>query len=241
MAEAGAMWTRRKMGMWFGAALGARAEVAPAGEYLAGVIAELRKAWPQNRTVNVVFHGHSVPAGYFKTPEVRSLEAYPHLVRAGLAQRFPQAVINVVVTAIGGENSVRGAARFERDVLAIRPDVLVIDYALNDRRVGLEGAGKAWGEMIGKAKERGAKVILATPTPDLAARLGDASDPLEQHAAQVRRLAAEWEVGLADSLAAFRAARDLERMGELMSQNNHPNAAGHRLVADAILRYFPAR
>jgi len=29
---------------------------------------ELQKEWPKNRAMNIVFHGHSVPAGYFKTP-----------------------------------------------------------------------------------------------------------------------------------------------------------------------------
>src|ERR1035438_8926749 len=36
--------------------------------YLADVCAELVKSWPTNRTVNLVCHGHSVPAGYAKTP-----------------------------------------------------------------------------------------------------------------------------------------------------------------------------
>jgi len=38
--------------------------------YLAGVVALLGKSWPDNRIVNIVAHGHSVPAGYFDTPTV---------------------------------------------------------------------------------------------------------------------------------------------------------------------------
>ena len=41
--------------------------------------AERTKAWPKNRTINLVFHGHSVPTGYQKTPEVRTFESYPQL------------------------------------------------------------------------------------------------------------------------------------------------------------------
>ena len=33
-----------------------------------------------NHTVNLVCHGHSVLAGYFKTPEVRTFDAYPYLL-----------------------------------------------------------------------------------------------------------------------------------------------------------------
>lgn len=222
-------------------ACSSQAEVAPAPSYLSGLMVELEKAWPGNRTVNIVIHGHSVPAGYFKTPEVRSLEAYPHLVRAELARRFPQAVINVIVTAKGGEDSIRGAERFERDVLSAQPDVVLIDYALNDRGAGLAKSREMWTRMIQAAKERGARVILMTPTPDLASRLGNPEDSLETHAAQVRRLAAEFEVGLADSLAAFKRAAESQPMTELMSQRNHPNGAGHRLVAAEVLKYFERR
>ena len=41
---------------------------------LAPLHAELVKKWPGNRTVNIVFHGHSVPAGYHVTPDVRPFE-----------------------------------------------------------------------------------------------------------------------------------------------------------------------
>lgn len=211
---------------------------APTSSYLTDVIAELEKSWPANRTVNLVFHGHSVPAGYFKTPEVRSLEAYPNLVRVELARRFPHATFNVIVTAMGGEDSVHGAERFETDVLTHHPDVVFIDYGLNDRRVGLAAARAAWTKMINSAGNSGVKLILLTPTPDMNSHLGDPAHPLEQQAAQIRRLAAGFNVGLADSLAAFRQALDSTPLPDLMSQANHPNGAGHRLVATEILKYF---
>jgi len=180
-----------------------------------------------------------VPAGYFKTPEVRSLGSYPHLLRVELARRFPHAVINVIVTAIGGENSEKGAERFERDVLSLRPDVVLIDYALNDRGPGLERAAKAWRAMIEAAQARGAKVILFTPTPDTAAKWREPSDRLQQHAAQVRALAAEYRVGLVDSLAEFeRFANDGGEVATLMSQRNHPNEDGHTVVARVLAEWF---
>ena len=45
--------------------------------YLNDLKKELQKEWPNNRTINLVFHGHSVPAGFFKTPEVNILSSYP--------------------------------------------------------------------------------------------------------------------------------------------------------------------
>lgn len=207
--------------------------------YLAGLSEEMKVEWPDNRTINIVFHGHSVPAGYFKTPLVNTLNAYPHLLLVGLKERFPHAVINVIVTAIGGESSDSGAKRFEQDVLTHRPDLVFIDYALNDRRLGLEEAKAAWSSMIESAQARNIKVVLLTPTGDQRAKLDDPNDPLIQHAKQIRGLAREYEVGLVDSLALVKEYVANEgSLEDLMSQVNHPNRKGHQQVADALLEWF---
>lgn len=241
-------WVIVFMGVALAGALASDAAKAPSHspqladrrQYLAALSGEMARQWPRNRTINIVCHGHSVPAGYFKTPLVDTFNAYPHLLHVGLKQRFPFAVLNVTVTAIGGEASESGAARFERDVLSLRPDVVLIDYALNDRRIGLARARAAWSAMIEQAQARGIKVILLTPTADLTAKLDDPADPLNQHAEQIRALAAQYHVALADSLAAFKAAvKNGARLESLMSQSNHPNRRGHDLVAAELLPWFP--
>jgi len=221
------------------AVLKANAQIASPTNYLAPVIAQMQVQWPKNRTVNIVCHGHSVPAGYFKTPAVDLLHAYPNLLRVALAEKYTNAVINVIVTAIGGEASDKGAARFDTDVLTHKPDVMLIDYALNDRRIGLECARTNWIAMIEKTQAAGARVILLTPTPDQSAKLDDPNDPLNEHAEQIRKLAAEYQVGLVDSLAAFKAevARGTA-LTNLMSQVNHPNSRGHEIVAAEVGKWF---
>jgi len=107
-------------------------------DYLNDLKIELQKKWPENRTINLVFHGHSVPAGYFKTPIVNTLESYPYLVLQELKAQYPYAVINIINTSIGGEDLKSGAQRFESDVLIHKADVLLIDYALNDRRLEID-------------------------------------------------------------------------------------------------------
>jgi lysophospholipase L1-like esterase len=204
--------------------------------YLAPLSEELTKTWPKNRLVNIVCHGHSVPAGYFKTPVVDSFHAYPHLLHRALKARFPHAVLNVIVTAIGGEESESGARRFESEVLCHRPDLLLIDYGLNDRRIGLERAQAAWTAMIQAAKKRNIKLILCTPTLDN----GDLVE-LRKHAIQERALAETFELGLADSFARWERASTEGTLREaLLSQSNHPNEAGHILVVEELLRWFPA-
>lgn len=212
--------------------------------YLRDIVDQLKAQWPNNRTLNIACHGHSVPAGYFATPMVDTFNSYPHLLHRGLKERFPFAVINVIVTAIGGEESDSGAARFEEEVLCHRPSVITIDYGLNDRRIGLEKAAQAWRSMIEKSLEREVKLILLTPTPDTSGLADPCSEQwflLQQHARQVRFLATEYGVGLVDSLAAFqKCVRSSGDLTDLLSSANHPNRQGHEIVARELLRWFPA-
>jgi lysophospholipase L1-like esterase len=207
--------------------------------YLRDIKTELQKKWPANRTINLVFHGHSVPAGYGRTPDVNTFDSYPYQVLKDLKQLYPYAVINVIVTAIGGENSTQGAQRFEKDVLIHRPDVLFIDYALNDRKIGLQQAKENYESMIRKALQQNIPVILLTPSADVNVPLLQPDNELEQFAAQIRGLAAKYGLGLADSYGRF---RQVEEKGEdihlYMAQSNHPNAKGHALIAAEIMRYF---
>jgi lysophospholipase L1-like esterase len=217
--------------------------VADQKTYLADIVAVMKTLWPNNRTVNIVCHGHSVPSGYFETPMVDTFNAYPHLLHQALKARHAFAVINVIVTAIGGENSETGAERFEEQVLCHRPDIVTIDYALNDRGLGLQRAHKAWQSMVEESLSRGVKVILLTPTPDLTQIPGaprDKRDELRKHSAQVCELADEYGVGLVGSLTAF--DKYVENGGDLrdvLSQSNHPNRLGHEIVARELMRWFP--
>lgn len=208
-------------------------------DYLNDVKTELQKTWPKNRTINLVFHGHSVPAGFFKTPLVNTLGAYPFLVLQELKALYPYAVINVINTSIGGENSVSGEKRFESEVLTHRPDVLFIDYALNDRSIGLAKASEAWSKMIEKALEKKIKVILLTPSPDQNVKMSDDNSDLEKHRLQIIALSQKYGVGLVDSYEKFKQKVIAgEPVAAYMSQVNHPNEKGHGLIATGIMEYF---
>lgn len=214
-------------------------QVAQPGAYLSDVKAELVKQWPKNRTINLVFHGHSVPSGYFQTPDVRTLEAYPHQVLEALKKQYPHAVINIITTAIGGENAEQGAKRFKTEVLVHQPDVLFIDYALNDRSIGLERSRAAMEKMIRRALQKKIKVILLTPSPDLRVNILQPGNELEQHTQQLITLAEEYQTGLADSYGAFKEqAAQGKELKNYMSQSNHPNKEGHALIVKGIMDYF---
>ncbi len=215
-------------------------QVADKSTYLNNIVTELHKKWPNNRTINLVFHGHSVPTGYYTAAiGVKTFDSYPFYTLKLLKDKYNFAVVNCIITSIGGENAIQGAKRFTKEVLCHQPDVLFIDYSLNDRKQDFEKVRKSWESMIKKALKKNIKVIVFTPTPDLKENILDENTPLELHANQVRELAAKYKIGLVDSYAIFKKlAKEGVALKDYMSQNNHPNEKGHQLVAQEIYSWF---
>jgi lysophospholipase L1-like esterase len=206
--------------------------------YLDSLKKELKVKWPNNRTINLVFHGHSVPTGYTTGGVLDRLQSYPFRTLKKVNDFYPYSVVNIITTSIGGEQAEQGAKRFKDAVLIYKPDVLFIDYALNDRSIGLEKAKIAWEQMIEEALAYGTKVILLTPTPDLNEDITSNDSDLAKHSQQIRDLAKKYNVGLVDSYALFKKLAETEPLKGYMSQNNHINQKGHQFVADAIFEYF---
>lgn len=93
--------------------------------------------------------------------------------------------------------------------------------------------------MISLAKDKGVKVILVTPSPDQTVNFSDPSNELRKHSDQIQKIAAENQIGLADSYQAFSFLySDKERLSKYMSQVNHPNELGHELIANELMKWF---
>lgn len=214
-------------------------EIGEKDEYLVEIKTELNKEWPKNRTINLVFHGHSVPSGYFKTPDVKPFQSYPFLLLKDLKKIYPYSVINIILTCIGGENSEQGAKRFKKHVLNHKPDVLFIDYALNDTGIGIETSRKAMEYMIKEGLRRKIKIILMTPTPDQRVDIMKKDSDLQKVSNQLIDLSKKYQIGLVDNYAVFqKLVSSGENITDYMSQVNHPNEKGHQIVTNGIMKYF---
>lgn len=215
-------------------------------------------AAPQ-RPFTVVAFGDST------TAERGELPIYPRLLEEALAKGGPARVINA---GVRGETTAAARLRWN-DVLAAKPEVVVIQFGINDAavdvwrsppaagpRVALEDYGRNLRGFVGDAKARGATVILMTPnplcwTPRLRALYGKPpyradldtglNPILREYVEVVRRVAKEEGCELVDVFARFLAEASGGCPSELLLDGMHPNAAGHRLIADELVRVLASR
>lgn len=80
-------------------------------------------------TLTIGFLGGSITQGCFATEHKRT---YAYQVFSWWKESFPQAVFSYVNGGIGGTTSHFGAARAAADVLMYQPDVVMVDFSVND-------------------------------------------------------------------------------------------------------------
>lgn len=88
----------------------------------------MRRAMAGQRIV-MGFLGGSITQGCLAEDEEHT---YVYRVVKWWRQQFPQAVVEFVNAGIGGTSSHYGTARVREDVLAKRPDVVMVDFSVND-------------------------------------------------------------------------------------------------------------
>lgn len=85
----------------------------------------------------------------------------PSLALKLITVKYLNAVVNVVKTSTGGKNVEQFANRFIEEVTIYQPVVLLIDYDLNDRKMGLNRAKIAWEKMIKMALDKKIKLVTS--------------------------------------------------------------------------------
>jgi len=185
--------------------------------------------------ITVVCFGDSVTGLYYHTGGRR---AYTDMVQLGLLQAYPNANVTAINAGISGNTTVNALDRIEKDVLAHKPDLVTIMFGLNDMtRVSLEDYRANLKSIIAQCRGVGAEVMLCTPNNvrDTESR---PTAKLLDYVAVVRELAAEEKTALADCYAAFEKVRDLHPLdwAYLMSDEIHPNMAGHKRIAETIVQ-----
>ncbi len=211
--------------------------------------------------VTIVAFGDSTTA-----PRVvggKPLTVYADLLRKRLPGKGVDAV--VVNAGVGGNTTLHARARFARDVLAHRPDIVILQFGINDSavdvwrkppetrpRVAIARYEKNLRYFIRRLRETGGRAILMTPNPlrwttKLKAMYGKPpyrpDDPdgfnvlLRRYAEKARQIARQEKVPFIDIYAGFEAYGKTEghSVDEILLDGMHPNAKGHRMIADLLI------
>lgn len=109
--------------------------IKPTNEYASYINARTplqntRSRLMNDQSLRVAYYGGSVTVGHSATDINRY--SWRALTTQWLAQNFPAAEVTEINAAIGATGSHLGAFRVERDIIAQKPDLLFVEFAIND-------------------------------------------------------------------------------------------------------------
>lgn len=82
--------------------------------------------------ITVAYIGGSITEGYHDNLLLQEDEKWAKMSLNWLAEQYPDAKFNYVNAGLSGTPSVLGNVRLDRDVLASEPDVVFVEFAVND-------------------------------------------------------------------------------------------------------------
>jgi lysophospholipase L1-like esterase len=196
---------------------------------------------------SIIFFGDSLTelAGK-EEPKQHVSKGYVRIVREELDKTHKDLDIKVDWVATGGHTVPDLLRRVDKDVIARKPTVVVIQIGCNDaRRIPKEQFKTGLEELIDKLQKAGIQVVQCTLTSVGEKYDGTNKDDarLEEFAEVEREVARVKKVPLNDLRKAFLAHwkennRDNQPNGILTYDGNHFNQKGHDFVATQMLKKF---
>jgi lysophospholipase L1-like esterase len=195
---------------------------------------------------HIIFFGDSLTAlAGAEQPKQHVTKGYVRIVRETLEDKQPDLKVEVDWVATGGHKVTDLLKRVDKDVLAKKPTLVFIQIGVNDANAGVtaEMFKAQLEELIGRLQKGGAQVVLCSLTS-----LGERHDGtnridkrLDELAEVARAVAKEQKIPLNDLRKAFVAHwkehnPENKPSGILTYDGNHFNDAGHKFVAEQMLK-----
>ncbi len=196
--------------------------------------------------------GDSITEGQYIHHSLRWTERVSCRIRSLVSMDIDTDSLHFFNRGISGETTRQGLERFPRDVQVLGPDVMTLQFGLNDCNcwdsdLGLPRVSEAAYhanliEMIDRARRSGAKhILLSTNHPTLRFRPLASKQTLEDrriiYNQIVREVATTTRVTLCDIEEAF-SGLDHRQLSEMLLPEPdvlHLSEKGHKRYADAIL------
>ena len=191
----------------------------------------------------IIFFGDSLTAlAGQEAPKEHVTKGYVRIVRETLKDRG----VEVDWVATGGHTVPDLLKRVDRDVLAKEPSIVVIQIGCNDaRRIPRDTFKTSLEELIERLQKANVQVVQCTLTSVGEKHDGSNKDDpkLDEFAEIERQVARAKKVPLNDLRKAFVGHwklhnTDNKGSGILTYDGNHFNDAGHRFVAEQMLKRF---
>lgn len=186
----------------------------------------LMKRAANGESLVIGFLGGSITQGSLSsTPK----NCYAYLVYEWWKKSFPNAAFSFVNGGIGGTTSHYGGARTWKDVLCYRPDIVTVDFSVNDDA----------NEFFEETYEGTIRRLLAAPSAPAVVVLNNVFYDTGKNAQDYHNRIADHygipHVSIKDTVYPDVESGKIVR-ADITPDNLHPNDKGHRLVADEICK-----
>ena len=186
----------------------------------------LMKRAANGESLVIGFLGGSITQGSLSsTPKT----CYAYLVYEWWKKSFPNAAFSFVNGGIGGTTSHYGGARTWKDVLCYRPDIVTVDFSVNDDA----------NEFFEETYEGMLRRLLTAPSDPAVVVLNNVFYDTGKNAQDYHNRIADHygipHVSIKDTVYPDVESGKIVR-ADITPDNLHPNDKGHRLVADEICK-----
>ncbi len=194
------------------------------------------------KAVRIVTFGDSITAGF----AVR--KGFDHFWMWMLKEKYPKAEIALNNEGVCGDTSLDGLARLDWSVIDHAPDLVTVNFGINDMYMGirlgefksnlieivekiLEGSGSGFGSGSGP------EILLLSSEPLLTPRFDRIVLSYYQ---TLEDVAEEMGVGFVDVYGAWmrRVAEGVPLDSLILPGLDHPNEAGYKIIAEELMRFF---
>ncbi|MEJ2749771.1 MAG: SGNH/GDSL hydrolase family protein [Anaerolineae bacterium] len=173
---------------------------------------------------------------------------YVNFVDALLMARYPAHHIRVVNMGVNANTVMDLKARWQTDVLDLKPDWLSICIGINDvwwqfamphgveKHIPLDKYSQTLDELVTVTKPTLKGMILMTPYYIEPNRSEPVRAMMDEYGTAVRQIAEKHQAVLVDTQAAFDEVLSQVHSSALATDRVHPTQAGHMILARAFVR-----
>lgn len=184
--------------------------------------------------VTIVALGDSITAGF----AVR--RGFPSFWNELLRQKYPDAKIKMINSGVSGDTTSDGLARLDWMVLGYEPDLVTINFGINDAALGIdidEFSGNLMQIIMRIRAGPGSEILLLSSQP---LETPGFDKVVMKYYDAIKEVAEADDVGFVDVYSAW-----MERVNQgtplssfILPGLDHPNEDGYKIIAEAVMNFF---